>query len=98
MGPDGHTASLFPHNPALGATESCVAVHDAPKPPPDRITMSVPYLRAVRARLILTTGAQKADAVAAVLAGADSSVPASLLAGPATELLVDVPAAAKVQS
>jgi 6-phosphogluconolactonase len=98
MGPDGHTASLFPHHPALEATESCVAVHGAPKPPPDRITMTVPYLRAARARLILTTGAVKAEAVAAVLAGPDPAVPTSLIAGPDTELLVDPPAAAKVQS
>ena len=34
MGPDGHTASLFPDNPSLKATGCVAAVHDAPKPPP----------------------------------------------------------------
>ena len=98
LGPDGHTASLFPHHPALHApeTRACVAVHDAPKPPPDRITLTLAALRAARSRLILATGSGKAEAVAAMLAGPDPGVPASLLGGPSTELIVDVAAAARV--
>ena len=73
LGPDGHIASLFPHNTALHApeTRACLAVHDAPKPPPDRITLSLRTLRAARSRLILATGPAKAEAVAAALAGPD---------------------------
>jgi len=91
MGPDGHTASLFPNHPALQAPESlsCVAVHDAPKPPPDRVTLTLPALRAARRRLLLTTGESKAWAVARALGGPDPSVPASLVGGPDTELVVD---------
>lgn len=97
MGPDGHTASLFPHHPALRAPDglSCVAVHDAPKPPPDRVTLTLSTLRAARGRLLLTTGEAKVRAVAAVLAGPDPAVPASLLGGPETELLVDTAAVAE---
>ncbi len=60
LGPDGHTASLFPGNPAVEADGICVAVHGAPKPPPDRITLTVPVLRAARAIVFLATGGEKA--------------------------------------
>jgi 6-phosphogluconolactonase len=60
MGEDGHTASLFPGNPALEATTPAVAVFDAPKPPPQRVTMSTASLRAAGARAVLVTGAGKA--------------------------------------
>jgi 6-phosphogluconolactonase len=89
MGPDGHTASLFPGHPAVGADGLCVPVHDAPKPPPDRITMTVPVLRAARRIVFLVTGDEKADALARMLEASDPSVPASLLTGPRTELIAD---------
>jgi 6-phosphogluconolactonase len=93
LGPDGHTASLFPGNPAVQATGTCVAVHDAPKPPPDRITLTVPVLRAARSIVFLATGAEKADAVRRLLAGPDPAVPSSLLGGERTEVIVDRDAA-----
>jgi 6-phosphogluconolactonase len=81
LGEDGHTASLFPGRPAVREETGafCLAVDDAPKPPPERVTLSLSVLRAARHCLLLATGASKADAVAAVLAGPDPHVPASLL-------------------
>jgi len=93
LGPDGHTASLFPGNPAVQATGVCVAVHDAPKPPPDRITLTVPVLGVARSIVFLATGAEKADAVRSLLAGPNPEVPSSLLGGDRTELIVDRAAA-----
>ena len=93
LGPDGHTASLFPGNPAVEAGGICVAVHDAPKPPPDRITLTVPVLRAARSIVFLATGSEKADAVRRLLAGPDPAVPSSLLGGERTEVIVDRAAA-----
>jgi len=93
LGPDGHTASLFPGNTAVEATGTCVAVHDAPKPPPDRITLTVPVLGAARSIVFLATGAEKADAVRGLLAGPDPKVPSSLLGGDRTEVILDRDAA-----
>jgi 6-phosphogluconolactonase len=93
LGPDGHTASLFPGNSAVEAGGVCVAVHDAPKPPPDRITLTVPMLRAARSIVFLATGVEKAEAVRGLLAGPTPGIPASLLDGDQTELIVDRDAA-----
>jgi 6-phosphogluconolactonase len=95
IGEDGHTASLFPGHPEVrdGSGALCLPVHDAPKPPPDRVTLSLPMLRAARRCLLLATGAGKADALAAVLAGPDPHVPASLLASARLHVLADDAAA-----
>ena len=70
LGPDGHTASLFPHNPALAETTRwVVAVHDAPKPPPDRLTLTYPVLNAAYEVLFVADGGGKAERVAEVLEG-----------------------------
>ncbi len=62
IGPDGHVASLFPDAPTLSAGEQavCLGVHDSPKPPPERITLSLAVLRAARRCLLLATSAGKA--------------------------------------
>jgi 6-phosphogluconolactonase len=93
MGPDGHTASLFPGHPALAATEApCVAVREAPKPPPERVTLTLGVLRRARFTLLLVTGADKRDALARVLAG-DESVPLGLLGEGLDEIACDQAAA-----
>lgn len=71
MGPDGHLASLFPDHPALRATEPVIAVTDSPKPPPERLTLSLPVLADVRCAVIVATGEGKAPALARAWEGDD---------------------------
>jgi 6-phosphogluconolactonase len=92
MGPDGHTASLFPGFPEVHAGGVCVAVHGAPKPPPDRVTLTLPKLNASRRILLAVTGAEKAPMLARVLAGPDPAVPASLLDRERLEVIADAAA------
>ncbi|MEU5988945.1 6-phosphogluconolactonase [Spirillospora sp. NPDC047418] len=63
MGPDAHVASLFPGLPALHDERPVVAVRDSPKPPPTRISLTFPSLRAAREVWVLAAGESKADAV-----------------------------------
>ncbi len=95
IGPDGHVASLFPGAPTLDAPpdEVCLGVHDSPKPPPERITLTLPALHAARRCLMLATGASKADAVNAMLGEATRHVPASLLRRERLSVIVDDAAA-----
>jgi 6-phosphogluconolactonase len=81
IGPDGHVASLFPGAATLRALqeELCLGVWDSPKPPPERITLSLAVLRAAGRCLLVATGAGKADALSAMLAEPSNHVPASLL-------------------
>jgi 6-phosphogluconolactonase len=74
----------------------CVAVHDSPKPPPDRVTLTLDVLSAARSSAILAVGEGKARPAAAVLAGANPGVPASLLADGPLELILDEAAAAQL--
>lgn len=69
MGPEGHTASLFPHQPSLTEQERLVMPVTVPKPPPPRLTFTPPLLNAAAHILFLVTGAEKQDAVQAVLEG-----------------------------
>lgn len=87
IGQDGHTASLFPGSAALEATSLVAPVRGAPKPPPQRVTLTLRALRSAHRVVILATGADKADAVRRALAG---TVPAGLI--PRAEWLVDAAA------
>jgi 6-phosphogluconolactonase len=78
VGEDGHTASLFPGHEALKATALVVGIRDSPKPPPQRVTMTLPALQRARRVIILATGAGKADAVAKARRG---EVPSGMIAG-----------------
>ena len=64
IGEDGHVNSLFPGHRALKARGLTAGIHDSPKPPPQRVTMTFEAIRDARKILIIATGAGKADAVA----------------------------------
>lgn len=68
VGGDGHVASLFPGSPALDARRRWVVPAAAPSGPLQRLTMTLPLLRAARIRLVLATGAAKRAIVARALA------------------------------
>jgi 6-phosphogluconolactonase len=91
VGEDGHTASLFPGR-AIPADALVVAVHAAPKPPADRVSLTPKALTAARQVLVLATGAGKREAVAAWRAGADLPV-ARVAGGADTIVLLDHAAA-----
>jgi 6-phosphogluconolactonase len=70
MGPDGHVASLFPGMPALYDERPVVAVRGAPKPPPIRITLTLPSIQAAKEAWIIAAGEEKARAVRLALSDA----------------------------
>jgi 6-phosphogluconolactonase len=96
IGPDGHIASLFPGATTLDADAGavCLGVHDSPKPPPERITLSLAVLRAARECVLLATGPSKADALSAMLGEPSRHVPASLLRRERLTVIADDAAAA----
>ena len=71
MGEDGHTASLFPNNPALINHAFAVPVFDSPKPPAERVSLSFKALNNHRTCFILATGAAKKDILKEIAQGAD---------------------------
>jgi 6-phosphogluconolactonase len=99
MGPEGHINSLFPHTPAVReASRLVVGVPDSPKPPPRRITLTLPAVQRSREVWLVVSGSGKADAVAAAVGGADPvDVPAAGAVGRETTVwLLDGDAAAKL--
>ena len=96
VGPDGHIASLFPHHPAAAHEGSpAVAVHDSPKPPPTRVSLTRECLERSREVWFLVSGADKADAVVRGVTGAPfETTPAAHVHGVERTLwLVDAEAA-----
>jgi 6-phosphogluconolactonase len=103
LGPDGHTASLFPEQPSLAERERLVVgVPEAGLEPfVPRITLTLPALTAADQVVLLVAGESKADAVAAAFgedARPDPKIPASMLVPFASQLkvLLDPAAAAKL--
>ena len=99
VGPDGHCASLFPGHPALHATDAiAVAVHDSPKPPPDRVTLTFEAMERCRAVWFIASGEGKADAVARALAdeGSVEETPARGVTGEETVWWLDEDAASSL--
>ena len=96
IGPDGHCASLFPGHAALEATDAiAVAVHDSPKPPPDRVSLTFEAMERCRAVWFIASGDGKAEAVARALAddGSVSETPARGVRGDETVWWLDEDAA-----
>ncbi|WAC58267.1 6-phosphogluconolactonase [Gordonia sp. SL306] len=74
MGGEGHINSLFPHTAATAETEkTVVAVEESPKPPPRRITLTLPVVNRSKAVWFLVAGDDKAEAVAAAHTGASAA-------------------------
>ncbi|CAJ63220.1 MULTISPECIES: 6-phosphogluconolactonase [Frankia] len=98
LGPEGHVASLFPNSPGVVATEPVVAVHDCPKPPPERISLTLPTIQSAREVWVIVAGEEKAAAVAASFSGAGPiDVPATGAVGRERTLwLVDQAAASRL--
>jgi 6-phosphogluconolactonase len=91
IGGDGHTASLFPGDPALDVTDRPVVRVVRPDHP--RLTLTYPVIDAARAAAFLVAGADKREILARVLAG-DGSLPAARVRAEETYVLADEAAAA----
>lgn len=96
MGPDGHIASLFPGKAEINARDiSAVGVENSPKPPPERVSLSLEVIQQARAVWVVAAGQEKAEALAAALSHAPlDQIPAAGAAGTEETLwLVDLAAA-----
>lgn len=98
MGPEGHINSLFPHTEHLAEQALLVVpVEDCPKPPPTRVTLTMPAIARSAQVWLLVGGAGKAEAVAQIVSGGDPAQwPAAGVRGRvATVLYVDEAAAGR---
>ena len=79
MGPDGHTCSLFPGHPlftnASQQTQIVLPISDSPKPPPERVTLTLNCVNNSSHLLFLACGAGKADMIRQILGDKDLSLP-----------------------
>jgi len=91
LGPDGHTASLFPGTAVLDERERWVVTNEDALHPHPRLTFTFPAIAASRLVVVTVAGAEKADAFAKIREGAD--LPAGRVTAPEVIWLVD-PAAA----
>jgi 6-phosphogluconolactonase len=99
MGPDGHVASLFPGHPALYEKDrSVVGVHGSPKPPPLRVSLTLPALEAAQEVWVVAAGAEKAKAAHLAFSDAGSvQIPAAGARGRSRSLwLLDRAAASEL--
>ncbi|WP_297007095.1 6-phosphogluconolactonase [uncultured Corynebacterium sp.] len=71
MGPEGHVNSLFPHTPGVDANATVVAVRDCPKPPPQRVSLTLAAVRSARQVWLLVCGAAKREAAGHAVSGDD---------------------------
>jgi len=96
VGEDGHVASLFPGHPVLNETGTTAATFNSPKPPPTRITLTMPTIQSADEVWLVAAGPDKTKSVGAALNG-DKSLPAAHATGTSRTLwLLDGAAAADV--
>ncbi|MTD46760.1 6-phosphogluconolactonase [Conexibacter sp. W3-3-2] len=95
LGEDGHTASLFPYSTELDTFTGgprVLAVRDAPKPPPNRVTLTLETLGKARALVLAASGEGKRDALRKALGSPSPATPASLLRRDRLTVLADADA------
>ena len=98
MGPDGHICSLFPGRVDMDEASSILAIRNSPKPPPERITVSMPIMRACAEVWLTTAGAAKADALGRAFAGASPlNLPVAGILSPTTRVYLDEAAASRIE-
>lgn len=97
MGPDGHICSLFPGRVDLEEPSPILAIRNSPKPPPERITVSMPVMRACPEVWLTTAGSAKADALGRAFAGASPfDLPVAGILSPSTRVYLDQAAASQI--
>ncbi|KAI9124867.1 hypothetical protein K1719_004194 [Acacia pycnantha] len=104
LGPDGHVASMFPNHPALNEREEWVTfITDSPKPPPERITFTLPVINSASNVAVVVTGDSKAEAVRLAIddVGPEGPLIPARMVHPGKGKLVwflDKPAASKLEA
>ncbi|MCP4449301.1 MAG: 6-phosphogluconolactonase [Myxococcales bacterium] len=80
MGADGHIASLFPEHPVLlfPGTSAVAQIKDSPKPPAQRMTLTLPFLKKTGQNILIAMGESKRDALERIVSG-DTALPATTL-------------------
>ena len=98
VGEDGHVASIFPEHPVYYETGTTAAVHNSPKPPPTRITLTLPTINTAEEIWLIASGPDKAAPVGMAIDGAGpKQLPAAGVSGTdKTVWLLDRAAAANV--
>ncbi|MFV0633643.1 6-phosphogluconolactonase [Demequina sp.] len=100
LGPDGHVASLFPghtgYEDASQGDAPAIAVHDSPKPPPTRVSLTLDAINRAREVWVIAAGAAKAEVVAQGVRG-DLAIPGGAVRGrESTRWLIDAAAATRI--
>ena len=97
MGPDGHICSLFPGRVDMDEASPILAIRNSPKPPPQRITVSMPVMRACGEVWLTTAGSAKADALGRAFAGASPlDIPVAGILSSTTRVYLDEAAAKRI--
>lgn len=102
FGPDGHIGSLFPGHSLLQEAKKWVAdITDSPKPPPTRVTFTLPLITAAADILVLGTGASKQDIVHRVFVSNDQTLPVNMVktgTGDKVQWIIDQEAGKRLSS
>ncbi|MFO0947188.1 MAG: 6-phosphogluconolactonase [Planctomycetota bacterium] len=91
IGEDGHIASLFPNHSGLIERRAVFAVTNSPKPPPKRLTLSLPVLSKAKLRVVLALGQEKWPITKKATKGQNLAIPVSLLPANETYWYTDDP-------
>jgi len=88
VGEDGHVAALFPGHAALAASTRVVAVHDAPRPPAGRLTLSLAYLASTARIWVVAAGPRKRHLVQSAVARSGGDTPFEQLVRSAVDVTI----------